>query len=80
VLVGGPNDDDTLRARYLEIKVGVVGVCHELGVAGTSEDGVVGPVNPTTSKVRVSFLKFKGVPKQTGRSIRPTGSYKVLDG
>ena len=32
------------------------------------------PRNPTTSKVRVSFLKLAVVPKQTGRSIRPTGN------
>jgi len=32
------------------------------------------PQNPTTSKVRVSFLKLAAMLKQTGRSIRPTGN------
>jgi hypothetical protein len=31
------------------------------------------PLNPTTSKVRVSLRKLSGVPNQTGRSICPRG-------
>jgi hypothetical protein len=31
------------------------------------------PLNPTTSKVRVSLQKLSGVPNQTGRSIYPAG-------
>jgi hypothetical protein len=31
------------------------------------------PLNPTTSKVRISLRKLFGVPNQTGRSIYPSG-------
>jgi hypothetical protein len=31
------------------------------------------PLNPTTSKVRVSLWKLSGVPNQTDRSICPRG-------
>ena len=35
--------DDPVRARQLELEVGVVGHCHELGVGGALENGVVYP-------------------------------------
>jgi hypothetical protein len=46
VFIGGPDGDDTLGAWHFELKVGVVGNCHEFGVAGAPKDGVVGPVEP----------------------------------
>ena len=33
--------DDTAGAYHLELVVGVTGDCHEFGIAGSLEDGVV---------------------------------------
>ena len=38
--------DDTLRTRHLQLEVGVVGDGHELGVAGTTKDGMIGSPKP----------------------------------
>jgi hypothetical protein len=35
------DDDDPLRARHLELQVGVVGNGHELGTAWFTKDGMV---------------------------------------
>jgi hypothetical protein len=45
MLIGGP-DGDTLGAQHFELKVSVVGNCHEFGVARVPKDGVVGPTEP----------------------------------
>ena len=42
VLERRADGDDTLRTRHLQLEVGVVGDVHELGIAGTAKDGVVG--------------------------------------
>src|SRR6185312_10270031 len=42
----GADGDDTPRARQLQLEIGVVGDGHELGVAGTTKDGVIGSPKP----------------------------------
>ena len=37
---------DDLRTRHLQLEVGVVGDGHELGVARTSKDGMIGSSKP----------------------------------
>jgi hypothetical protein len=74
MLVGGPDSDDTIRARHFELEVGVVGNHHESGVAGAPKNGVVCPMESNHLESG-SFLPEVGViPKQIGRSTRPTGS------
>jgi hypothetical protein len=46
VAVRGSDGDDSLRARHLELEVGVVGDGHELGVARSSQHRVIGPSEP----------------------------------
>ena len=55
-LEGGADGDDPMGARHLQLEVCIVGDGHELRVAWTSQDGVEGFGNPTTSKVRVLVL------------------------
>jgi hypothetical protein len=75
VLVGGPNSYDTVGAQHFELELGVIGDRHESGIAWAPKDGVVcSTESDHFKKVRVSFLKLAGVPKQIGRSTRPTGS------
>jgi hypothetical protein len=78
MLVGGPDSDDTLGARHFELKVSVVGNRHEFGIARASKDGVVGPTKSNYLKSQGLFPKVGGVPKQTGRLIRPMGSARFL--
>jgi hypothetical protein len=74
VLIGGSDGDDTLGTRHFKLKVGVVGNRHEFGIAGAPKNGVVGPMKPNHLKSEGLLPKVGGVPKQTGRSIRPMGS------
>ena len=46
VLELGADGDDAPWTRHLQLEVGVVGDGHELGVAGTGKDGVVGSPKP----------------------------------
>ena len=46
VLEGGADGDDPTGAQHLQLEVGVVGDGHELRIAWSSQDGVVGPVEP----------------------------------
>ena len=46
VLEGGADGDDTARSRHLQLQIGVVGDGHELCVAWTFQDGVVGSMEP----------------------------------
>ena len=46
MLERGADGDDTLWTRHLQLEVGVVGDGHELSVAGTTKDGVVGSPKP----------------------------------
>ena len=41
VLVGGADGDDPLWPGHLQLQVGVIGDSHELGVARTSDDGMI---------------------------------------
>jgi len=40
---GAAHGDDVVRSRHLQLEVGVVGDCHEFGVAWSPQDDVVGP-------------------------------------
>ena len=40
---GTAHGDDAVRSWHLQLEVGVVGDCHEFGVAWPLQDGVVGP-------------------------------------
>ena len=40
---GATHSDDVVRSQHLQLKVGVVGDYHELGVAWPPQDGVVRP-------------------------------------
>ena len=46
MLEGGADSDDSIGAWHLQLEVGVVGDGHELRVAWSSQDGVVGSVEP----------------------------------
>jgi hypothetical protein len=55
VAVRGSDSDDPIRARHLELEVGVVGDSHELGVAWSSQHRMVGSSEPDDLKGE-SFL------------------------
>jgi hypothetical protein len=74
VLEHSIHSEDPLRIGDLQFEVCIVWYDHKLRVGQPSEDGVVRPKNPTTSKVRVSVRKFRGVPNVTGGSMCPIGS------
>ena len=48
-LEGGADGDGSTWTRHLQLQIGVVGDDHELRIAWMSQDGMVGPWNPTTS-------------------------------
>jgi hypothetical protein len=45
-LEGGADSDDLTRAWHLEFEVSIIGDSHELRVSRSSQDGVIGPVEP----------------------------------
>jgi hypothetical protein len=55
VVVRGPDSDDPIRARHLELEVGVDGDGHKLGVAWSSQHRMVGSSEPDDLKGE-SFL------------------------
>ena len=59
-LEGGADGDDPARTRHLQLQIGVVGDGHELHVAWTSQDGVVGSMEP-------DYLEGKGLHPIIGR-------------
>jgi hypothetical protein len=71
MLVGGPDGDDSLRARHLELEVGVVGDCHKFGIVGTPKDGVVGPVKPSHLESEGLLLEVGGGAKVDGQIDSP---------
>ena len=73
MLARGPDGDDVIRTRHLELEVGVVGNGHELGIAWSPQDRVVGPEEPNYVESEDLPPEVVGVPKQTGRSICPRG-------
>ena len=54
VLEGGADGDYPMWTQHLQLQTGVVGDGHELIVAWTSQDGMVGPIEP-------NHLKDKGL-------------------
>jgi len=63
--------DDAVRTRHLELEVGVVWDGHELGVAWSPQNHVVGPWEPEHVEGEDLPLEVVGVSKQAGRSICP---------
>ena len=59
-LEGGADGDDPAWTWHLQLQIGVVGDSHKLRVAWTSQDGVVGPVEP-------DHLEGKGLHPIIGR-------------
>ena len=59
-LEGGADGDDPTWTQHLQLQIGVVGDGHELHVAWTSQDGVVGSVEP-------DHLEGKGLHPIIGR-------------
>ena len=73
MLAGRADGDDALWPWHLELEVSVVGDGHELGIAWSSQDGVVGPWEPNHVEIEDLPSEVVGVPKQMGRSICPRG-------
>jgi hypothetical protein len=71
VLIRGPNGDNTLRARHLELEVGVVGDCHKHGVARTSKDGVVGSLETNHLKSECLLPEVSGG-SEADRQVDPS--------
>ena len=63
VLVGGADGDDSLGPGHLQLQVSVVGDCHELGVPGVSNHGVV-------SASKAHYFKSKGLFPEVGRRAK----------
>ena len=66
VLEGGVDGDDPAWTQHLQFQIGVVGDSHELRVAWTSQDGVVGSVEP-------DHLEGKGLCPVIGRIPKGDG-------
>jgi len=79
VLARRGDGDDAVRTRHLELEIGVVGDGHELGVAWSPQDCVVGPWEPDHVEGEDLPPEVVRVPKQTGRSICPRGWARCPD-
>jgi hypothetical protein len=66
VSVRGPDGDDPVGARHLELEVGVVGDGHELGVAWSPQHRVVGSSEP-------DHLEREGFSAEVGGSSEANG-------
>jgi hypothetical protein len=66
VAVRGSNDDDPIRARHLELEVGVVGDDHELGVAWSSQHRMVGSSEPDDLKCESFLSEVRGSSEADG--------------
>jgi hypothetical protein len=66
VAVRGSDGDDPVRARHLELEVGVVGDGHELGVARPSQHRMVGSSEPDDLEGESFLLKVGGSPEADG--------------
>jgi hypothetical protein len=73
VAVRGPDGDDSLGARHLELEVGVVGDGHELGVAWSSQHRVIGPSEP-------NYLEGEGFLSEVGGSSEADGQVNLFEG
>jgi hypothetical protein len=60
VAVRGSDSDDPIRARHLELEVGVVGDGHELGVAWSSQHRMVGSSEPDDLKGESFLSEVRG--------------------
>jgi hypothetical protein len=61
MLVRRAHGDDAIRAGHLLLEVGVVGDGHELGIAWSPQNGMVGPTEPDN-------LEGEGFPPKIRRS------------
>jgi hypothetical protein len=66
VSVRGPDGDDPVGARHLELEVGVVGDGHELGVAWPPQHCVVGSSKPYHFEREGLLSKVGGRPEADG--------------
>jgi hypothetical protein len=66
VSVRGPDSDDPVGARHLELEVGIVGDGHELGVAWPPQHCVVGSSKPDHFEREGLPSKVGGRPKADG--------------
>jgi hypothetical protein len=73
VSVRGADGDDPVGARHLELKVGVVGDDHELGVAWPPQHCVVGSSEP-------DHLEREGFPSEVGGSPKADGQIELSKG
>jgi hypothetical protein len=62
VLVRGADGDDATGAGHLQREIGIVGDDHELGMAWSPQNGVVGPTEPDN-------LEGEGFPPEIRRSL-----------
>jgi hypothetical protein len=74
VLIGGPDSDDTVGARHLELEVGVAKDRHEPGIAGTPKNGVVCPIESNHLESESLLSKVGGSTKIDRQVDPPTGS------
>jgi hypothetical protein len=73
VSVRGSDGDDPVGARHLELEVGVVGDGHELGVARSPQQRVVGSSEP-------DHLEREGFPAEVGGSSEADGQIESSKG
>jgi hypothetical protein len=66
VSVRGPDGDDPVGARHLELEVGVVGDGHELGIAWPPQHCVVGSSKPDYFEREGLLSKVGGRPEADG--------------
>jgi hypothetical protein len=67
VSVRGPDGDDPVGARHLELEVGVVGDGHELGIAWSPQHRVIGSSEPDHLEREGFLLEVGGSPKADGQ-------------
>jgi hypothetical protein len=73
VAVRGPDGDDPLGARHLELEVRVVGDGHELGIVWSSQHRVIGPSEP-------NYLEGEGFLAEVGGSSEADGQVNLSEG
>jgi hypothetical protein len=73
VAVRGPDGEDSLGARHLELEVSVVGDGYELGVARSSQHRVIGPSEP-------NYLEGEGFLSEVGGSSEADRQVNLSEG
>ena len=71
MLEGGADGDDPAQSRHLQLQIGVVGDGHELHVAWTSQDGMVGSVEPDRLEGKGLCPIIGQIPKGDGQIDLP---------